>query len=501
MKRVSVNDVPVLIVGAGVAGTAAAITLARSGVECLVVERRREPVTHPRATVVSTRGMEFLRSWGLETAVRAAGVDVELDQWVSATLATAASGRAAAVGYPTRAQATVVSPCAPQCVAQDDLEAVLARHLRGLSAARVVTGTEVVGLENAPDGARVALREMATGATRSVTARYVVAADGAHSAVRRALGIAVSGPPEDLGGVQVVFRAPLWDVLGDCRHGLYAVTRPQAPGVFLPAGRGDRWVFGGFRWDPRHEPAASPTEERVVRALREGSGVSDLAPRVERVGAFTFTGRMADQFRAGATFLVGDAAHRITPRGGTGMNVALQDGIDLAWKLAFVLRGWAGAQLLDSYEAERRPVAEHVLARSLDPDGTNRPAAGELSVDLGGRIRHAWTASGPGRRSTLDLLGPGLSLLTGPDVAGWPAAAAALAPRPVTAARLDMLAARAVGIQDGGALLARPDGVLLAAWAPGTPEVPALRAAVASMATGPCTPDGAARGPDITRAA
>lgn len=486
-------DVPVVIVGAGVAGTAAAITLARHGVACLVIERRREPSTHPRATVVSTRGMEILRSWGLEPAVQAAGVDVDLDMWVSPTLATAASGEASAVGYPTRAQAAVVSPSAPQCVGQDALEAVLTRHLRGLPSARVLPGTEVVGVETAPDGARVTLREVATGATRSVNARYVVAADGAHSAIRRALGIAAPGPPDVLGSVQVVFRAPLWRLLGDCRHALYSVTPPESPGVFLPVGQGDRWVFGGFRWDPRSAAAPSLIEDRVVRALRDGSGVRDLQPRVEGVRAFTFSARMADRFRLGATFLIGDAAHRVTPRGGTGMNVALQDGVDLGWKLAFVLQGWAAARLLDSYEAERRPVAEHDLARSVDPDGTLRPAADELPVDLGGRIRHAWTVSGSSRQSTLDLLGPGLSLLTGPRVAGWPAAAAALAPRPVTVRRLDTLAARAVGVRDGGALLTRPDGVPLGAWAPGTAEVPALRSAVESMGAEPYAPADADR--------
>ena len=123
-------------------------------------------------------------------------------------------------------------------------------------------------------------------------------------------------------------------------------------------------------------------------------------------------------------FLAGDAAHRVTPRGGTGMNTALQSGYDLGWKLAWVLQGWADGALLDTYESERRVVAEHNITRSIDPNGSRRPVVDELSVDLGGRIAHAWLPAASGRVSTLDLLGPGWTLFTGPTRAAWDAAGA-----------------------------------------------------------------------------
>ena len=91
---------------------------------------------------------------------------------------------------------------------------------------------------------------------------------------------------------------------------------------------------------------------------------------VDRVGSFHFRAAIARRYRAADVFLAGDAAHVVTPRGGTGLNTAIADGFDLGWKLAWVLRGRAGADLLDSYETERRPVAEHNLVRSLDPDGS-----------------------------------------------------------------------------------------------------------------------------------
>ena len=410
MKR---EQLPVLIAGAGPAGLAAALSLARLGVETMLVERRAELSSLPRATVVSLRSMELIRSWGVEDAVLAGGVDVEWHGWQSETLANVAAGAMWPTGIPTREQAAALSPTAPACVPQDHLEPVLLERLRSLGATRVLLNSEVVSVAQLPGGVEVAVRDIPSGEVRSVRAHYLVAADGARSRIRAALGIAMRGPDGLADAVTAVFRAPLWPLLRDHRYGIYTVADPGGPGTFLPAGPGDRWVYGS-RVNSRE--IADYTPERFAQRIREGAGIDDLQVSIERTGAFSFAAQLAEHFRAGDVFLAGDAAHRVTPRGGTGMNTAIASGHDLGWKLGWVLRDWAGPGLLDTYEAERRPVAAHNVARSADPDGSVRDAADELHVDLGGRIPHVWVQTDEGRVSTLDLLSPGLTLFTGPEI-------------------------------------------------------------------------------------
>jgi putative polyketide hydroxylase len=162
------SEVPVLIVGAGPAGLAAAVTLARYGVACTLVERRCGVSALPRATAISTRSMELLRSWGLEREIRAGGVDVEWQQWFCETLAAAARGKGSPVGMPTREQ-SAISPTGAACVPQDHLEPVLLRHLRALATSRVELGTELVGIDSGPGGVRAVLRDVAGASGGSCT--------------------------------------------------------------------------------------------------------------------------------------------------------------------------------------------------------------------------------------------------------------------------------------------------------------------------------------------
>jgi putative polyketide hydroxylase len=468
-----IRQLPVVIVGAGPAGLVTAVTLARNGIATLLVERIPGLSPLPRATAVSTRTMELLRSWGLEDEVRAGQLDITaVGAWTAETMASP-DGVLMPLGHPDLEQAAAASPTRLAGVPQDHWEPVLLRHLETFGLAEVRFGTELVALDQDTDGVTVALRDRATGERRTVRSGYVIGADGAHSQVRSLLGIAMDGPGHLNEQLTVLFEAPLADVVGDRRYGIYFIQHPEAGGVFVPNGSHGRWLYGRS-WDPAHERLEDYTDDRLAGLIRTAAGVPDLPVRVVAKGAFSFAAQVAERYREGRAFLVGDAAQRMTPRGGMGMNTAVAEGHDLGWKLAWVLRGWAGPGLLDTYEAEWRPVGARRTARSADP-GPEAPGAEALAEDLNGRLPHAWLPNSNGhRRSTLDLLGQGLTLFTGPDPHPWTAATAPLDPAfPLDVHALDHRTAATLGLGPDGALLARPDAQVIAHWPTAPTDSPA----------------------------
>jgi putative polyketide hydroxylase len=271
--------------------------------------------------------------------------------------------------------------------------------------------------------------------------------------------------PDDLADYErVEFTAPLWQLAGEHRYGLYVITRPGAAGVLAPRGPGDRWSLS------REIPVGSRGlaglgQDELTGLIQRAAGAGALRPQIERLSAFTFAAQLAERYAQGRCFLVGDAAHRATPRGGTGMNTAIQDAFDLGWKLAWVLRGWAGPELLATYERERRPVAAHNVQRSSEPTGARRETAEALPWDLGGRLPHHWLPAGDQERSTVDLIGDGLTLLAGPSDPRWLRFATYIKPNaPLNVHVIDAHTSEALGLQPTGALLARPDGRELGRW-------------------------------------
>ncbi len=310
---------------------------------------------------------------------------------------------------------------------------------------------------------------------RRVRARYLVAADGVHSGIRRALGIPLAGD-DDLGTMRgIAFRADLTPWTGPTPRGLYALS---ASGSVLLATHPDgRWVVNGPDLDPD-----------AVAVVRRVLGVPDLDVDVVAQGRWTAVARSAQRYAEGPVFLVGDAAHQVPPAGATGVSTATADVHNLAWKLAAVLDGRAGEGLLGTYAAEREPVGRRAVAearaawpafqyptalpfagrtlRQVDlgyryasaavvDDGSpdrDGPTDDVPTADPGRRAPHLWLGGG---RPVLDLFGRDLTLLTVSDGAAWRAAA----PDRVAVHTVDEPGwPRLYGVGARGAVLVRPEG-------------------------------------------
>ncbi|WP_333769774.1 FAD-dependent monooxygenase [Streptomyces sp. IBSBF 2435] len=463
------DRVRVLVVGAGPAGMVAGITLAGYGIDVLLVEKRTRASALSRAMLVSTRTMELMRRWGLEAAVRAEASDVEAYTYVTESL-TAGAGSDLPMAIPTRPEAAVVSPTRPAWAPQDSIEPILFAHLRTLPTAEVRLGCELTGLRQDDDGVQATLLDSRTGTAHVIEARYVIGADGPYSTVREQLGIAMEGL-DHLGHYESVqFRAPLDAVVGDRKPAIYMITRPDAAGFLSRRGHGDRWVFARER-APDQAGLADLGEAELAGLLARAAGVDELRPRVDRLSTFALAAMLAERYREGRGFLIGDAAHRMTPRGGTGMNTAVQDAFDLGWKLAWVLQKWAPADLLDSYQTERRPIGKHNVDFSAAPPTVPATASETLPWDLNGRLAHHWLPA-PGCApppadpvSTIDLVGDGLTVLAGREGRRWTSTRAiATAPIPLTVRLLDQGTAAALGLRPGGAVLVRPDCQEIRRW-------------------------------------
>jgi putative polyketide hydroxylase len=498
MTSPSTIEVPVLVVGAGPSGLSASILLSRHGIESLTVERHPGTSIYPRATGVNIRTMEIFRSLGLEERIRQASFQAAPRLARSRTLVDRE-----AILFPSfRPNGLDVSPTEWTSCSQYELEPILLREAASHPTARLLFGTELLGFEEAGEEVSALIADRATGQTRNVRCRFLIAADGSRSSIRRRLGIGMGGVGVMSHHVNIHFSAPLRRHLPKGPNFLQFVENEDVSGVFIVTDAESRWVFG-VTYDPeKGESPAWFTPERAADLVRKGTGVSDLKVDVTGIAPWTMQADLAERWQVGRVFLAGDAAHRMTPAGGLGMNTGIQDIHNLCWKLAAVLNGWAGPGLLDTYETERHPVAEYNVERSaafitgagsvnqrtaLDvdlgfvyastavlPDGSERSvsvgADYEPEARPGARAPHCWLTSGPGRRSTLDLFGPHFTLLAGARGNAWCDAASEIAdelgvPLLARTVRWESGPQKAsgswtavYGVGESGAVLVRPDG-------------------------------------------
>jgi putative polyketide hydroxylase len=476
----------VLVVGAGPAGLICALLLARYGVRSVLTERRAGTSELPRATGVNLRSMEIFRAIGLAEPIQSASMDVRgMPLWVQLEKLGGPVLEAHRMDLPSGApQDAFPSPAAHLQLAQDRLEPILLDALRAYPVCRVEFNNELVSFEEHRGGVTAVLLDRRTGSCHEVQASYLVGADGANSRVRSALGIGMSGPETLARELNVLFEADLAHLVQDHPAILYRVRNSRMEGIFRPVDGEGRWTLTTAGFD-------GVTEAACLELIRAGAG-DLIAVRIVDFQEWQLGACTADRFRHERIFLVGDAAHRTTPAGALGMNMAIQDSHNLAWKLAAVAQGWGGPGLLDSYEAERRPVAIRNTAASLDmwhdmtragrmvgavlgfsytsraviPDGTDPPFVSNEITDFspsarpGSRAPHYWLELDSQRVSTTDLAdGPFLLLCQDHDwLASAESAALSLGVPLRSYVIHDDLWARLYGVADGGAVLIRPDG-------------------------------------------
>jgi 2-polyprenyl-6-methoxyphenol hydroxylase-like FAD-dependent oxidoreductase len=363
------SDGPVLIVGAGPTGLVLAIELARRGMPFHLVDRHPEPLAWDRATVIKSRSLEVFAAMGLaDTFVQRGRIIRGVDLFMGE--AKVASLRFEGLDSPF--PFTLALP-------EHETERILTERLERLGG-QVERGVEFVGLEQGERNVRARLRRL-DGAERTLEASWVFGADGVHSGVRDAIGDQFEGHdnPTQWGAVDAHLAG--WGHPSD----LVAVQIEPPPANPIPLADG-RWRIY-FRPDPNEHDVLKTVAARLA-ATCPGAALQDPdAPQL-----FHTHSRVARRYRIGRVLLGGDAAHACSPIEGHGMNTGIQDAYNLGWKLALVAAGVAPETLLDSYEAERRPVAQAIAgsgdaaeARALQPDPAARLALVQFLATPEGR--------------------------------------------------------------------------------------------------------------------
>ena len=346
---------PVLVVGAGPVGLALAGDLGWRGIDCLLVERSDGVIQQPRMDMVGIRSMEFCRRWGIVPWVESAGYNRDYPQdcaWVT-DLNGYEFGREF---FPTPAaeQCPPTSPQKRERCPQNFFDPVLVRFARSTGHVDLRYETELESFEDRGDHVHATLKSTTRGERRTVQAQYLVGCDGGASGVRQALGIGMTGEPVLSYTTNVIFRCDGLERLHTKKPAYrYIFIGPEGTWATLVAINGrDQWRFSLVGDATRREVSEVEMRRAIVRAVgREFDfEILSVLPWVRRQ-------LVADRYRQGRVFIAGDAAHLTSPTGGFGMNTGILDAVNLSWKLAAVVQGWGGPQLLDSYEREQHPVA------------------------------------------------------------------------------------------------------------------------------------------------
>jgi 2-polyprenyl-6-methoxyphenol hydroxylase-like FAD-dependent oxidoreductase len=403
-------ETPVLIVGGGPTGLALAADLTSKGIASLVVETRTEPTAHPRATLLGSRSMEYYRRLGLDKEIVEKSLPREHGYRI--VFATRLSGKILhAHGSPspneymeaheklrTDLPESAWTPYYKVQIGQHALEPIVKGWLQKKGVADVRYGTEFIRFEQDADGVTSVIKDLSSGEETQVRSRFLVACDGGRSAVRQKLEIPYTGRGAMRRNVSYLFRSKEFLKYATAAGwaNLYFIFRPGAFGVFTNINGGEIWNYQNYVLEGEAEGSERNPEEQI----RDAMG-ADFPFEILQVMQWSHHQSVADRFRDGNVFLVGDSAHLFCPTGGIGMNTGIADAFDLGWKLTAAINGWAGPHLLDSYEWERRTIgirntiaaasnADRIDAMmKVTPDGLEdeTPVGAELRRQFGRRLR------------------------------------------------------------------------------------------------------------------
>ncbi|WP_171068945.1 FAD-dependent monooxygenase [Actinomadura geliboluensis] len=510
------HEVPVLIAGGSLVGLTTSLLLAARGVPHMLVEQHRGTAIHPRAASFHQGTMEVFRSVGMQEAVDDAA-EREFVQNGAIIAVESLSGKELQYFYRSYNDGVEgLSPTSRLFITQIGLEPLLRDRARELGAEHCF-GTELVGFEQDDEGVTSVIRSRDRGTERTVRSEYLVAADGAHSGVRERLGIDMVGRGGFADCVTIYFKADVREMLGERNLSVVYVNHPELLGFFRFAIGGDSGflaVFATFGPDGSRDSDVGEHVDaaRCADLVRTALGAGAEFPvEIDNVQRWSAAAAAAERFRDRRVLLVGDAAHVMPPTGGFGGNTGIADAHNLAWKLAMVHGGAAGERLLDTYDAERRPVCQLTveqaytryvlrvdsslpkddLAEALDDasielgavyrsEGVVEPAAEGAPLEdprvptgrAGTRAPHLSLERDGVSVSTLDLFGGRFVLLAGAEGREWCNAAASVAAAWGVPLEAHCVAATGplvdkegrfadvYGVGSRGAVLVRPDRVI-----------------------------------------